>query len=302
MRKKSVAAGVAVVAAMACAWVCRAGDPAVSNVRAQQRGGGSKLVDIWYDAADSDGDRLSVGVALTDNGAPVPAASVSGDVGPGVRPGAGKRIVWDAGADWSGNLSENVRASVTADDGRTPAVPQGMALIPAGSFTMGDGFAEGDSDERPTHSVYVSAFYMDKTEVTKAKWDEVATWAASNGYDISAGGASGVAASHPAYNVTWYECVKWCNARSQKEGLTPCYTVAGATYKTGSSAPDCNWSANGYRLPTEAEWEKAARGGSGGRRFPWGDAINHDYANYRANGSAYTYDTSPYTTYTYHPS
>ncbi len=170
---------------------------------------------------------------------------------------------------------------------------------PAGSFSTGDSFAEGDFDERPVHTVYVSAFYMDKFEVTKAKWDEVYMWAIANGYSFTNAG-DGKAASHPVHRANWYDMVKWCNARSQKEDLTPCYTLAGSTYKTGQSAPDCNWSASGYRLPTEAEWEKAARGGAGGRRFPWADSdiIQHARANYNSSTS-YAYDTSP--TRGYHP-
>lgn len=108
--------------------------------------------------------------------------------------------------------------------------PPNMALIPAGSFEMGNALSasgEGSFDELPVHTVNVTAFYMDKYEVTKALWDEVANWAATNGYDVRAANASGKAANHPAYNVNWYETVKWSNARSQKEGLTPCYTVAG---------------------------------------------------------------------------
>ena len=176
-----------------------------------------------------------------------------------------------------------------------------MALIPAGSFAMGDSFAEGYSDERPVHTVTISAFYMDKYEVTKALWDEVAAWAAAHGYDIGPGNGPGKEADHPIYYVSWYDAVKWANARSEKAGLTPCYTVGGTVYRTGQSEPECNWTANGYRLPTEAEWEKAARGGAEGHRFPWSDTdtIQHARANYYSDSSYYSYDTSP--TWGFHP-
>ncbi len=160
-----------------------------------------------------------------------------------------------------------------------------MVFIPGGTFQMGDAL-DGLSNA-PVHSVYVSGFYLQNTEVTKGQWNAVANWAAANGYNINTAGGSGKAASHPVYNVTWYEVVKYCNARSQMENLTPCYTVGGATYKTGSSAPDCNWNASGYRLPSEAEWEKAARGGLSGKRFPWGDIINLSYANYYNSNESY---------------
>ncbi len=179
-----------------------------------------------------------------------------------------------------------------------PTPPAGMALIPAGSFQMGDNLGEGGEAEWPVHTVYVSAFYMDKIEVTWDKWKEVRTWAAANEYDIGSVGA-GKADSHPVYNVNWYDCVKWCNARSEKEGRPPCYTRGGATYKAEQHDDIvCNWSAAGYRLPTEAEWEKAARGGLSGKRFPWGDTISHSRANYSSSAS-FAYDTSP--TRGYHP-
>ena len=257
------------------AGACLAGDPVVSNVRAQQRGGGSRLVDIRYDAADADGDRLTVNVTLTDDGAAIPAASLSGDVGANVRPGTGKQIVWDAGADWSGHLSDNVRATVTADDGRTPAVPQGMVRIPGGTNS-------GTDPDFGAYSLTVEAFYMDATEVTKAKWDEVYAWAIAHGYSFDHVG-SGKAANHPVHTVSWYDVVKWCNARSEKEGRTPCYNL---------STWACDFAANGYRLPTVAEWVYAARGGQSGRRFPWGDTITHSQANYYSS-SSYSYDVSP---------
>ncbi|MDD2241318.1 MAG: SUMF1/EgtB/PvdO family nonheme iron enzyme [Kiritimatiellae bacterium] len=183
--------------------------------------------------------------------------------------------------------------------------PEGMALIPAGEFVMGDTFGDGGSAELPLHTNFISAFYMDTTEVTKAKWDEVYAWATTNGYSFD-DVASGKATNHPIHSVTWYDCVKWANARSEMEGLRPCYlaeTTTGTVYRTGFLAPACDWYANGYRLPTEAEWEKAARGGAPGTRFPWTgvDTIRHTRANYSANGSAYSYDISPYTSNTYHP-
>ena len=177
---------------------------------------------------------------------------------------------------------------------------EGQVLIPAGSFQMGDSFEDVDGSggvytyERPVHAVYISAFSMDRYEVTKALWDKVANWAAAHSYDISPGDGDGTATDHPVWNVS-YEAVKWANARSEMEGLTPCYTTSGIVYRMGENAPDCNWSARGYRLPTEAEWEKAARGGAAGRRFPWsdGDTIQHGRANYHSSDGIFGYDTSP---------
>jgi formylglycine-generating enzyme required for sulfatase activity len=108
---------------------------------------------------------------------------------------------------------------------------------------------------------------------------------------------AGKAANHPVQQVDWYDCVKWCNARSQQAGLTPVYyTDAGLTQvytqREGAVTAHVNWSANGYRLPTEAEWEKAARGGLSGQRFPWGNVITENLANYDGD-TDYNYDLGP---------
>ena len=184
---------------------------------------------------------------------------------------------------------------VTATDAiPVSAVLAGMVLIPAGSFTMGD---TGDYLSFNTHkNVYVSAFYMDVNLVSLSQWRSVYLNATSQGYGFVNAG-SGKAQNHPVVAVDWYDCVKWCNARSQQAGLKPVYyTDAGLTqvYMYGEVLNlYVNWGANGYRLPTEAEWEKAARGGLSGKRFPWGNTISENQANYSGNTNRYSYDLGP---------
>lgn len=174
----------------------------------------------------------------------------------------------------------------------TPQIPEGMVAIPAG-------INKGTDPDFGAYSLTnEAAFYMDQYEVKKEQWDTVYNWAVSHGYSFDNAG-SGKASNHPVQTVNWYDCVKWCNARSQMDGRTPCYTVSGSVYKTGQSTPDCDFNANSYRLPTSDEWEYAARGGLSGKRFPWGDTITHSEANYYSS-SSYSYDVS--STRGYHPS
>ncbi len=153
-------------------------------------------------------------------------------------------------------------------------VPVSFALapIPGGTYTIGDA----------VRSVTLSPYSMAVIDTTKAHWDTVRAWALTHGYPDLAAGA-GKASNHPVQEVTWHDVVKWANAASEKDGLTPCYSVSEVVYRTGQEdAVDCDWSANGYRLPTEAEWEVAARGGLTGKQFPWGDSISQSQANYYA--------------------
>ncbi len=128
---------------------------------------------------------------------------------------------------------------------------EGFVLVEEGSFQMGS--ASGESDERPVHTVRISKpFYISKYEVTQKEWREVM------GKNPSRFKGDNL----PVENVSWYDAVEYCNALSRKEGLKQVYTGSGENII-------CDFSANGYRLPTEAEWEYAARGGNKSKGYKY---------------------------------
>jgi formylglycine-generating enzyme required for sulfatase activity len=184
-----------------------------------------------------------------------------------------------------------------------------MVHVPAGSFEMGDPWQEGGGDELPVHTVNLSAYAIGKYEVTNRQYADVLNWAldtlrlTDTSGDIGAYGETilGVTSSycqinysggrfvvetrdgyamdnHPVVEVTWYGAAVFCNWLSESEGLQPCYDT---------STWECDFSRNGYRLPTEAQWERAAAWDPAqNRHYRYGngsDSISASNANYDFN-------------------
>lgn len=138
------------------------------------------------------------------------------------------------------------------------AKPLEMVYIEPGTFAMGSPLDERrrDPDEIQHEVTLTNGFYIGQHEVTQAQYETVMSSNPSRGY--------GVGDNHPVYNVSWYDAATFCNRLSIQEGLEPVYTESGDW--------ETNLDANGYRLPTEAEWEYACRAGTT-TRYSFGDAL-----------------------------
>ena len=182
-----------------------------------------------------------------------------------------------------------------------------VSMISSGSFQMGSD--KGQFDEAPKHLVRLSDFYVDRYEVSIKNWVIITDFASKNRYQFSEsqqfpkrgpGWYSGAdRLDFPMNMITWFDAIKWCNARSEYMGRLPLYY----DFYTNETIRDQNldssseiavyWNRSGYRLPTEAEWEKAARGNAAGYKFPWGNSIDGNMANYKLSGDPFDDGSTP---------
>ncbi len=229
--------------------------PSLSNVKAEQDAD-TKLVNITYDVEDVDAGPLEIKVYISENNGEtfgIQAQSVSGDVGRGIPQGKGKNIVWDATQDVGTIYGTTYLVKITAKNPQatlpetiTAKDSAEMVLAPTGSFLMGSTEGTGNQDEHPQHSVSLDAYYIDQFEVTNAQYAEFMN-----------------ATGHPAPRM-------WGQPQFDKPNLP----VVGITWFDAQAYS--KWAKK--RLPTEAEWEKAARG-TDGRIFPWGNDSDTEKAN-----------------------
>jgi formylglycine-generating enzyme required for sulfatase activity len=249
--------GLALVAAW-WAWTVEAGEPVVSNVRAGQRVG-TPWVEVGYDVVADDLDKLFVTVVVSADGGQtygVAGGVLSGDVGPDVTGGTGKRVVWEPGPEWLGRKAANLRLKVRA----VRMVPvQGMAWIGPGSFLMGSpaGEVDREKDEGPeTEVTLTKGFWLGKHEVTQREWE-----------GVMGSNPSGFKGDPdlPVETVSWAEAMEYCRKLTEQErgaGRLP----------TGYE----------YSLPTEAQWEYACRAGTKSATG-YGERLSSSQANFDGN-------------------
>lgn len=145
-------------------------------------------------------------------------------------------------------------------------IPEDFILVEGGTFTMGAN--DGLGNEKPIHTVAVDSFYIKKTEVTQREWNAV----------MGNNPSQFQGEDRPVERISWFDAIDYCNALSQIEELLPAYSINGEEVSV-------NWNANGYRLPTEAEWEYAARGGINSNSYTYSGANAVDDAGWHVGNS-----------------
>ncbi len=214
-----------------------AASPVISNIQVTPQSGN---VEIVYDL-QADVQCQVIVLVSQDNGVnyDIYPTALSGHCGDNVQPGLGNEIIWHPASD-NVEVGDQYKIKLIArDNPLDPTNPLGAEEVESLVYITGGTFNNGTAD------VTLSDYYMSKYEVTQAEYEAVMGSNPAHDY--------GVGNDYPVYYVTWYNAIEYCNARSLQEGLTPCYDT---------SDWSCDFTANGYRLPTEMEWMYAAKGGN----------------------------------------
>lgn len=198
------------------------------------------------------------------------------------------------------DYSGNVTVDSDATEGTNTFSLSGSGTSSAGEPLADMVFVEGGTLAMSMGSVTLATFHVGRYEVTESEWFTVVDWALGNGYEFSLNWGLSCGEDFPAHSMSWHDAVKWCNARTEMvnaiegRGLVPVYyTDADLTevYRSGEiplTHDHVNWSADGYRLPTEAEWEFAARGGKASQGYPFSGSEDVNEVAWSADNTAAT--------------
>ena len=256
--------------------------PTVNNITVTP---GTGQITISYDLS-ADGN-CKVTMLVSNNGGTnytIFPTHTTGAIGNEVTPGTVKQITWYPAQDGM-TIGSNYKIKLIARDNPPGTQPAGFITVEGGTFSNG------------TSNVTISTFYLDRTEITQGEYLAVMGTNPSNFTgDLS----------RPVEKTSWFNAIEYCNRRSMQENLTPCYSYKVGTTEYGTNPGNwpsgwsgtagnhtnfsCDWTANGYRLPTEMEWMFAARGGKSSLGYTYSGSNDIDgVAWYTTNSDGTTH-------------